>query len=454
MIQTRDHIPTVSELTAKIKGMFESCEELQDCFVRGEISNFTHHSKGHMYFTLKDAHSRIKSVMFAGNNRYLKFVPKEGMKVIAHGYVSVFDRDGAYQFYVDDMQPDGLGSLFLQFQQLKERLEREGLFDPMKKKPIPKYPRVVGVITSPTGAAVRDIITTIRRRYPVAHILLYPVIVQGPSAAASVASAIAEMNELAEADVLIVGRGGGSLEELWAFNEEPVVRAIYLSQIPVISAVGHETDTTLADFAADIRAATPTAAAEIAVPNLFDLKQHVELLAARMHRALDAKVRDARQRMHRIETSTVFTRPAHQIHQWQQVVDNAEDRLQLALTKLAGAGARQLAQLEGRLLRTSPIERAKRMDQALQYSVERLKRAVQDRVEREHGKFDRLLDKLDALSPLAVMKRGYSLTYTGDKTRLIKSIEHVQLGDKVQVRVRDGWIDCSVWGLEEEKENG
>ncbi|TCP52852.1 exodeoxyribonuclease VII large subunit [Tumebacillus sp. BK434] len=454
MLQTREHIPTVSELTAKIKGMFESDPQLQDCFVRGEISNFTHHSKGHMYFTLKDSQSRIKSVMFAGNNRYLKFVPKEGMKVIAHGYVSVFDRDGAYQFYVDDLQPDGLGSLFLAFQQLKEQLEREGLFDQMNKKPIPKYPRVVGVVTSPTGAAVRDIITTIRRRYPVAHILLHPVIVQGPTAAASVADAIAAMNALQEVDVLIVGRGGGSLEELWAFNEEPVVRAIHASQIPVISAVGHETDTTLSDFVADIRAATPTAAAEIAVPNLYDLKQHVDQLTHRLQRALDGKMRDAKQRLHRIETSTVFTRPTHQLHQWQQVVDNAEDRLQLALTKLSGQSERRLSQLEGRLLRTSPIERAKRMDQTLHYTVERLQRAVADRVGKEQGKFERLLDKLDALSPLSVMKRGYSLTYTGDRKRLIKSIDDVQLGDKVQVRVQDGWVDCSVWGLEEEKTNG
>ncbi|ASS75938.1 exodeoxyribonuclease VII large subunit [Tumebacillus algifaecis] len=450
MLQTREHVPSVSELTARIKGMFEADEGLQNCLVRGEISNFTHHSKGHMYFTLKDSQSRIKSVMFAGNNRSLKFIPKEGMKVIAHGYVSVFDRDGAYQLYVDDLQPDGLGSLFLAFQQLKEQLEREGLFDPLRKKPIPKYPRVVGVITSPTGAAVRDIITTIRRRYPVAHILLHPVIVQGPSAAASVAEAIVSMNELAEADVLIVGRGGGSLEELWAFNEEPVVRAIDASLIPIISAVGHETDTTLADFAADMRAATPTAAAEIAVPNLYDLKQHVEQLTARMHRALDGRMREAKQRLRRIESSTVFTRPTHQLQQWQQVVDNAEDRLQLALTKLANSGARQLSHLEGRLLQTSPIERAKRMEQTLLYTVELLQRATADRVGKEQVKFERLLDKLDVLSPLSVMKRGYSLTYTGDKKRLINSIDNVQLGDKVQVRVQDGWIDCTVWGLEEE----
>ncbi|MFD2170898.1 exodeoxyribonuclease VII large subunit [Tumebacillus lipolyticus] len=454
MVRSREIIPTVSQLTAKIKGMFESDAELQDCFVRGEISNFTHHSKGHMYFTLKDPQSRIKSVMFAGNNRYLKFIPKEGMKVIAHGYVSVFDRDGAYQLYVDELQPDGLGSLYLAYQQLKDFLEQEGLFDPQRKKAIPKYPRVVGVITSPTGAAVRDIITTIRRRYPAAHILLYPVLVQGPSAAASIAAAIAEMNDVNGADVLIVGRGGGSLEELWAFNEEAVVRAIFESTIPIISAVGHETDTTLSDFAADVRAATPTAAAELAVPNLYDLKHRVELLTARLHRAIEGRLRDGKLRMKRIESSIAFTRPTHQLHLRQQLVDSAEDRMQLALTKLVSSRSRRFSQLEGRLLRTSPVERAKRMEQSLQYLGNRLQRAAADLVERDQSKLDRMLDKLEALSPLAVMKRGYSLAYAGDKERLIKSIEEVQLGERVQVRVADGWIDCSVFGLEEEKQDG
>jgi exodeoxyribonuclease VII large subunit len=352
------------------------------------------------------------------------------------------------------MQPDGLGSLFLAFQQLKEKLEQEGLFHPQHKKPIPKFPRTVGVITSPTGAAVRDIITTIRRRYPVANILLHPVIVQGPSAARSVAEAIETMNELGEADVLIVGRGGGSLEELWAFNEEIVVRAIFASHIPVISAVGHETDTTLADFVADVRAATPTAAAELAVPNLFDLRRHLEQLNARLVNSLQAQVREAKARLTRLESSPVFTRPTHQIHQWQQTLDNLEDRLLLALTKAAGQRERQLAALESRLLRTSPIERAKRMDQTLQYLIERLGRAAGDLVQRENNRYERLLDKLDALSPLAVMRRGYSLAYADQKTRLIKHVGDVQPGEMINIRLEDGWLDCAVWGIEEDKQNG
>ncbi|WP_232282324.1 exodeoxyribonuclease VII large subunit, partial [Paenibacillus sp. oral taxon 786] len=250
----------------------ESDQVLTDVWIRGEISNFTHHSSGHMYFTLKDADSRIKSIMFASYNQRLPFRPKEGTRVIARGNVSVYERDGQYQFYVTHMQPDGVGSLYLAFEQLKQKLEAEGLFAPGRKRPLPRFPKTIGVVTSPTGAAVRDILTTLGRRYPQAAVILYPVLVQGKGAAPSIVKAIRTLNAMGEADVLIVGRGGGSLEELWAFNEEQVARAIYESAIPVISAVGHETDFTIADFVADLRAATPTAAAELAVPHTAELR--------------------------------------------------------------------------------------------------------------------------------------------------------------------------------------
>ncbi|WP_069188398.1 exodeoxyribonuclease VII large subunit, partial [Paenibacillus sp. GM2] len=258
-------ILSIKELNRYIRMKLESDSLLQDVWIRGEISNFTHHSSGHMYFTLKDKDSRIKTIMFASHNQRLPFIPKEGARVIARGNVSVYERDGQYQFYATHMQPDGIGSLYLAFEQLKGKLEAEGLFAPERKRPIPRYPHVIGVITSPTGAAVRDIITTLARRYPQAAVVLYPVLVQGKAAAPSIVKAIRRLNQMGEADVLIVGRGGGSLEELWAFNEEQVARAIYQSEIPVISAVGHETDFTIADFVSDLRAATPTAAAELAV---------------------------------------------------------------------------------------------------------------------------------------------------------------------------------------------
>ncbi|WP_233500685.1 exodeoxyribonuclease VII large subunit, partial [Paenibacillus antibioticophila] len=244
----QQRVLSIKELNRYIRMKMESDRLLSEVWIRGEISNFTHHSSGHMYFTLKDEGSRIKCIMFASHNQRLPFVPKEGARVIARGNVTVYERDGQYQFYAVHMQPDGIGSLYLAYEQLKSKLEGEGLFAQERKRELPKYPRVIGVITSPTGAAVRDILTTLQRRYPLAAVVLYPVLVQGKGAAPSIVRAIRTMNEQGEADVLIVGRGGGSLEELWAFNEEQVARAIYQSAIPVISAVGHETDFTIADF--------------------------------------------------------------------------------------------------------------------------------------------------------------------------------------------------------------
>ena len=239
-------IYSIKELNRYIRMKLESDTLLSEVWIRGEISNFTHHSSGHMYFTLKDAESRVKSIMFASHNQRLPFIPKEGARVIARGNVSVYERDGQYQFYATHMQPDGIGSLYLAFEQLKQKLEREGLFAPERKSPIPRFPRVIGVVTSPTGAAVRDILTTLSRRYPQAGVVLYPVLVQGKGAAPSIVKAIQTLNDMNEADVLVIGRGGGSLEELWAFNEEAVARAIYESTIPIILAVGHETDFTIA----------------------------------------------------------------------------------------------------------------------------------------------------------------------------------------------------------------
>lgn len=445
-------ILTITELTRYIKSLFQSDDGLNSCWVRGEISNFTHHSTGHMYFTLKDSGSRLKSIMFKSANRSLTFIPKEGMKVIAKGSVSVFERDGQYQLYVEEMQPDGIGALYLAYQQLKERLEQEGLFAQERKRPLPPYPKTIGVITSPTGAAVRDIITTIRRRYPAAHIILYPVLVQGVEAAPSISLAIETMNTLAEVDVLIVGRGGGSLEELWAFNEEIVARAIFASTIPVISAVGHETDFTIADFVADVRAATPTAAAELAVPHLGELSRYIFQLEERMSLALAGRIREAKKRLERMEQSSVFLRPKYTIEQMCQLVDRLENELEFRLSKLAGERSRQLSEWTGRLHAVSPAERLKRMEQHMHYVVERLQVMINARLDKENHKYERLLDKMHAYSPLLVMKRGYALVYrreTAKEEKLVRSIQDVQLGDIVQVRLHDGKMDCHVWGLEE-----
>ena len=287
---------TVSEVTEMVADAIAADPELNDLWVVGEVSNFTHHSSGHMYFSLKDEGSRLKAVMFRRANMSLEFQPSSGMKVVAHGEVSVYPAGGEYQLYVDYMDPQGLGALFLQFQQLKAKLEAEGLFDPAAKRPIPRFPRRIGVITSPTGAAVHDIITVARRRWPAQNILVIPAQVQGDQAPASIVRAIEIANSqqhYADLDVLIVGRGGGSMEELWAFNHESVARAIRASRIPVISAVGHETDFTIADFAADIRAATPSNAAELAVPDIAayasSLKAASERMAAAVRRMADRR---------------------------------------------------------------------------------------------------------------------------------------------------------------------
>jgi len=286
---------TVSEVTQRVAHAVARDPVLGDIWVNGEIANFTHHSSGHMYFTLKDDSSRLRAVMFRGNNLGLRFRPAEGMRIYAHGNIGVYERGGEYQLYVDLMEPAGIGALYLAFQQLRAKLQAEGLFDPAAKRPLPKFPRRLGVVTSPTGAAVRDIITVTRRRWPGIDILIIPALVQGPDAPRSIVQAIQLANGVSNIDVLIVGRGGGSAEELWAFNDEDVARAIRGSRVPVVSAVGHETDFTIADFAADMRAPTPSAAAELVVPDASAYSRHLQLLESRLVRSVSMPIMQRRQ---------------------------------------------------------------------------------------------------------------------------------------------------------------
>ncbi|MBQ4160836.1 MAG: exodeoxyribonuclease VII large subunit, partial [Clostridia bacterium] len=285
---------TVSELNARMKYIIDSVPAFANIWIKGEISNFKLHFSGHIYMTLKDDGGVLRAVMFKGSAQKLAFVPENGMKVLARGRISVYERDGGYQLYVEEMQPDGLGALHLAFEQLKKRLEEEGLFDQKHKKPIPKFPNTVGVVTAATGAAVRDIINVISRRYPKAKVLLYPALVQGEGAAEDVSRGIAYFNENKCADVLIVGRGGGSIEDLWAFNEEITARAIFASEIPIVSAVGHEVDFTIADFVADLRAPTPSAAAELVVPSALEVKERVSVLVLRALNGMRGKLQSKR----------------------------------------------------------------------------------------------------------------------------------------------------------------
>lgn len=445
---------SIKDLNRYIRMKLESDSLMQDVWVRGEISNFTHHSSGHMYFTLKDADSRIKSIMFASQNQRLAFRPKEGTRVIARGNVSVYERDGQYQFYATHMQPDGIGSLYLAYEQLKKKLDEEGLFAAERKKPLPKFPKAIGVITSPTGAAVRDIMITLRRRYPTVPILIYPVLVQGTQAGASIVKAINAMNRHNEVDVLIVGRGGGSLEELWAFNEEIVARAIYASAIPIISAVGHETDFTIADFVADLRAATPTAAAELAVPHHLELKQHMRRLEQRLEQALAMRVRQERDRLGRLTRSPFFVHPRKYLLQHAERLDRLSEQLQYRMNGLIGRADDRFTKLQHRIMRRNPNEQVIFARKRVDSETKQLLQAMQGIVKEQKLKLMTGMKQLDALSPLKVMSRGYSLVYDEQDQRLIKSLSDVQPGDMVHVKVSDGQLECQVWSMKGEDVHG
>ena len=388
---------SVSDLNRYMKDKVADDEYLKSVFVRGEISNFKHHYTGHMYFTLKDENSLIKCIMFKSSTLTLNFVPKDGMKVNVLGSVAVFERDGVYQIYCKAMQEDGVGDLYAKFNELKDKLEREGLFDAEHKKKIPMMPKVIGVLTSNTGAVIRDIINVSTRRNPDCYIRLYPVPVQGPGAAEKIVDAIRFMNENKLADVLIVARGGGSLEDLWPFNEEIVARAIYDSELPVMSAVGHETDFTIADFVADLRAPTPSAAAELAVTDIFDLQDRINLYQRRLQLLLRKKVEVLRLRYEKCMKSRCFADPSYMF----------QDRY-LKLDSL----------------------------------VKNLEKAINLRMKDYKLKTVEKITKLDAMSPLKTLARGYTVVEKNDK--LVKSVKDLKKDDIINVRLNDGKIDAKI----------
>ena len=389
---------SVTQLNTYIKSIIDGDSLLRSLYVVGEISNFTNHYRtGHFYLTLKDENCAVKAVMFASANRRLKFMPENGMKVIVRGRVSVFERDGQYQLYIDDMQPDGLGALNLAFEQLKNRLAQEGLFDERFKKPIPYRCMRIGVVTSATGAVIQDIRNVISRRYPLAEIILAPVQVQGASAAPQIADAIERFNSGDYADVLIVGRGGGSLEDLWAFNEEIVVRAVFKSRIPIISAVGHETDFTICDFVADLRAPTPSAAAELAVPDIREDIAFVQTVVYECEATLLQRVNDEKERLEMIKERLRYRSPSMLIDQKIQTVDT---------------------------LMTSALL------------------SVQRKLDSETARLSSTAVRLDALSPLKVMARGYSIVTKDEK--VVASSKALKKGDRITVGFSDGERKCEV----------
>lgn len=392
---------SVSELNTFIKMLLESAPTLNDVYVKGEISNFKNHiSSGHFYFSLKDKDSQIKAVMFRSSASKMKFIPENGMMVVAHGRVASYVRDGQYQLYADSMEPDGVGALYVAFEQLKQRLAAQGVFAPEKKKPLPKIPKTIGVITSPTGAAVRDIINISTRRFPFAKIVVYPALVQGENAASSLISGIRYFNDTGSADVIIIGRGGGSIEDLWAFNDENLAKTVCASEIPVISAVGHETDFTICDFAADLRAPTPSAAAELAVPDTAELKHKINNIISRESAVLLQMLSAKRETLARYEKSRYLSSPGHMIDDRRMALVLSSERLMTSAAHVNEIKKHALSALSG---------------------------------------------KLEALSPLAVLSRGYGVV-SSEEGKVIKEIADVSVGDKITVKVRDGEIYAGVSG--------
>jgi exodeoxyribonuclease VII large subunit len=444
---TNNRYLTVNALTKYIKRKFDADPHLQDVFVKGEISNYKQHSSGHMYFTLKDDKARILAVMFAGNTRNMKFSPENGLKVLVRGEISLYESSGQYQIYIKEMQPDGIGDLFLAYEQMKKRLEDEGLFLAKHKRKLPLYPKTIGIITSPTGAAIRDILTTIKRRYPIAKVLILPALVQGSQAAPSIVKAIEQANLRSDLDVLIVGRGGGSIEELWPFNEEIVARAIFQSSIPIISAVGHETDFTIADFVADLRAPTPTGAAELAVPHLDELHERILQRQARLIRAMREKLGYNKAKLERIEKSYAFRYPRRLYEQKLEHIDRLTERLSKGVVLANRQKQEGLSTLMKRLNRLSPNQLLTKEKEGLTRIQKRLNRSSLNILHQKQRQFQNILSTLDALSPLKIMDRGYSLVYSKEKL-LIKNIDQVETNDYLQIQLNNGKIDCQVINIE------
>lgn len=443
---------TVTALTKYIKRKFDVDPHLENIWIKGELSNVKIHSRGHIYFTLKDENARIQSVMFASHNKELPFTPESGMKVLVRGGISVYEPSGNYQLYAKEIQPDGIGALYLAYEELKERLAKEGLFDESRKKPIPRFPATIGIITSPTGAAIRDILITIKRRYPLARTILYPALVQGVNAGQSIASHIRKANAAKLCDVLIVGRGGGSIEELWAFNEEIVAREIFSSEIPIISAVGHETDYTISDFVADLRAPTPTGAAELAVPHTNDLMERIAMLRSTMIKDVQQKVKREKEILKSLQSSYAFKYPKRLFEQKEQQFDLLFERLQKTAAEMLDKKKMQLERETYRLSSHHPKHRLEQAEKAHLEKTALLKRAMSSLIRENSSQFQSLIGKLQVLSPLNIMQRGYSLVYKDDE--IAKSVHHVQLHDELKIRMNDGNLRCEVLGKEEEIKSG
>ena len=415
-----DKYISVNQLTKYIKYKIDNDINLNEVYLKGEISNFKAHSRGHYYFTIKDEKSRISAIMFASNTKSVKFEPVDGMKVLVKGRISVFETTGNYQIYVEEMLEDGIGNLYIAYEQLKKDLEKKGLFDISKKKEIPKIPNRVGVVTAPTGAAIKDIISTIKRRWPICEIILFPALVQGEDAYKTIVDQIKNAENF-NIDTLIVGRGGGSIEDLWPFNEEDVAIAIYESNIPIISAVGHEIDFTIADYVADLRAPTPTGAAELAVPDKNEMLKYISNLDTRINKQIINLVTINRNNLNKIKKNYIFINPMSIYQTKEMIFDSVNERLKYSLTNLI---------------------HVKEKDYINILSKSIILKDPSKLLDKSKNKYINIISKLDALSPLKTIARGYTITKKNNK--VITSIQDIKKGDILNIEYKDGNINSEV----------
>lgn len=407
---------SVSQLNRYIKYKIDNDVNLNDVFLRGEISNFKAHTRGHFYFTLKDENSRINAVMFSSQTKNIKFMPTDGMKVLVTGKISVYEANGGYQIYVSNMLEDGIGNLYIAYEQLKKKLEKEGLFDPSKKKKIPKIPKRIGVITASTGAAIRDILSTIKRRFPLTETILLPALVQGESAAPSIINQIKNAENY-NLDTLIIGRGGGSIEDMWCFNDEEVARAIYECTIPVISAVGHEIDFTIADFVADQRAPTPTGAAELAVPNKLDVLNYINQLKIRNYKVIKNKIDLLSQKLNNIKNKYILKNPMSIYEIKEQQFDIIIDKLKYNMKNIYNIKEKRYLNITSSFIFKEPNKL----------------------IDNKKNKYLQIISKLETLSPLLTIKRGYSIVKKNNK--VVTSIKDIKKKDHLSLNMTDGEIE-------------
>ncbi|WP_125590306.1 exodeoxyribonuclease VII large subunit [Companilactobacillus jidongensis] len=429
---------TVTALSQYLKRKFDVDPYLGHVYLMGEISNYRPRPNSHQYFSLKDNKAKISAIMFKSAFSKVKFVPEEGMKVLVRGRISLYEPSGTYQIYVDSMEPDGLGALYLALEQLKKKLAQQGIFD-LPKKPIPQFPKQIAVVTSQSGAVIHDIMTTVERRYPIAQIVLFPAQVQGEGAAETIVDQLKRINEKGYFDTIIIGRGGGSIEDLWPFNEEIVAQAIVSSSIPVISSVGHETDTTIADMVADLRAATPTAAAELATPVLRDVLLHLQDLNVRMYNAQNQIIQSYRDRVTNFANNVYLQHPERIYDDYRLRVDKATDKLCQTMLGLIHNSKQIMYDQENRLVKSSPRDQLHYYDTTVNNLTQQMLTSVRQLINNKKNTFGSRVAALDSLSPLKTLSRGYAIP-TDDNNKILERTSDYKINDEVNLKVIDGTV--------------